>query len=83
LICVKRYRTNRGDTDNAGRTGPGVVKVLGTYRRLKNRFGNRQEGQGLVEYALILVLISVVAIATMGPLGTAVGSIFTTIAGTL
>jgi pilus assembly protein Flp/PilA len=80
---LKSYRTNCGAQNNAGRTGPGVINVLGTYLRLKNRVENRQEGQGLVEYALILVLISVVAIATMGPLGTAVSGIFTTVKGSL
>ena len=41
--------------------------------------GRYTEGQGLVEYALILVLISVVAILAMRPLGTAVAQIFTDI----
>lgn len=35
-----------------------------------------QEGQGLAEYALILVLISIVAIAAMSPLGTAIKDAF-------
>jgi pilus assembly protein Flp/PilA len=36
----------------------------------------REAGQGLVEYALILVLISVVAIAIMSTLGTTISSVF-------
>jgi len=36
----------------------------------------RQTGQGLVEYALILVLISVVSIAIMTTLGQGVSSVF-------
>lgn len=43
----------------------------------------REEGQGLVEYALILVLISVAAIVTMGALGIRVSQIFTQIQGAL
>ena len=39
----------------------------------------REEGQGLVEYALILVLISVVSIALMAALGLKIGSVFTQI----
>ena len=40
-------------------------------------FGNRrQTGQGLVEYALILVLISIVSIAIMTTLGNQVSSVF-------
>ena len=36
----------------------------------------REEGQGLVEYALILVLIAVVVIAVLTLLGTQVSAIF-------
>jgi pilus assembly protein Flp/PilA len=35
------------------------------------------KGQGLVEYALIIVLISIVAIAIMTSLGTSISSVFT------
>jgi pilus assembly protein Flp/PilA len=38
--------------------------------------GDEEEGQGLVEYALILVLISVVAIVVMGTLGGKVSAVF-------
>jgi pilus assembly protein Flp/PilA len=41
------------------------------------------EGQGMVEYALILVLVSVVAIATLKLLGPQISSIFSTISGNL
>lgn len=34
------------------------------------------KGQGLVEYALIIVLISVVSIAILGTLGASVSSVF-------
>ena len=39
----------------------------------------REEGQGLVEYALILVLIAVVVIAVLTLLGTQVSAIFESI----
>ncbi len=39
----------------------------------------REEGQGLVEYALILVLIAIVVIAVLTILGTTVSSVFNTI----
>jgi len=39
----------------------------------------REEGQGLVEYALILVLIAIVVIAILTVLGTQVSEIFSTI----
>lgn len=42
-------------------------------------FTPRQEGQGLVEYALILVLVSVVVIAILTLLGPALGNVFSEI----
>ena len=39
----------------------------------------REEGQGLVEYALILVLVAIVVIAILLLLGPAIGNIFSTI----
>ena len=35
-----------------------------------------EEGQGLIEYALILVLVSIVVIAILTLLGPAIGNIF-------
>jgi pilus assembly protein Flp/PilA len=43
----------------------------------------REEGQGLVEYALILVLVSIAAVGTLTILGTSVSGVFTTITGSL
>jgi len=43
----------------------------------------RQEGQGMVEYALILVLIAVVVIAVLMILGNQVKNVFSNIAGAL
>ena len=42
-------------------------------------FLNREEGQGLVEYALILVLVSVVVIAILSLLGPQIREVFQTI----
>ncbi len=44
---------------------------------------SREEGQGLVEYALILVLVAVVVIAILTILGPAVGGVFSSIAGNI
>jgi pilus assembly protein Flp/PilA len=46
-------------------------------------FWNREEGQGLVEYSLILVLVSIVAITALGLIGTNVTKVLNTIANTL
>ena len=45
---------------------------------LRNFF-NREEGQGLVEYALILVLIAIVVIGILTLLGGQVSSVFSEI----
>jgi pilus assembly protein Flp/PilA len=39
----------------------------------------REKGQGLVEYALILVLVAIVVIAILALLGPAIGNVFSTI----
>jgi pilus assembly protein Flp/PilA len=43
----------------------------------------REEGQGLVEYALILVLVSIVAIGALAAIGTNVTNVLQTVANTL
>ena len=43
--------------------------------RLMARF-RAEEGQGMVEYALILALVSVVAIVILGALGSQVSTVF-------
>jgi pilus assembly protein Flp/PilA len=42
-------------------------------------FAPKEKGQGLVEYALILVLVSVVVIVVLALLGPAIGNVFSTI----
>jgi pilus assembly protein Flp/PilA len=39
----------------------------------------REEGQGLVEYALILVLVAIVVIAILTVLGPQIGNVFSDI----
>lgn len=55
------------------------------YFWLKNFLGkfSREEGQGLVEYALILVLIAIVVIVMLRALGVQVGNIFNQITSNL
>jgi len=43
----------------------------------------REEGQGLVEYALILVLVAIVVIVILALLGPAIGNVFSTILNSL
>ncbi|MBO9337271.1 MAG: Flp family type IVb pilin [Chloroflexus sp.] len=46
-------------------------------------FFAKEEGQGLVEYALILVLIAVVVIGALTLLGQNISSLFESLAGTI
>ena len=46
-------------------------------------FAPKEKGQGLVEYALILVLVAVVVIAVLMILGPVIGNVFSKINNTL
>ncbi|ACL24810.1 Flp family type IVb pilin [Chloroflexus aggregans] len=46
-------------------------------------FFAKEEGQGLVEYALILVLIAVVVIGALTALGTNISGLFSQLADTI
>jgi pilus assembly protein Flp/PilA len=50
---------------------------------LLKRLWQEEEGQDLTEYALLLVLISLVAVAAMGTLGSAVSDAFSNAATNL
>jgi len=52
------------------------------YLWLKNWL-EREEGQDLIEYSLIIVLIVIVAVAAMGGIGSAIAANFTAIQGWL
>ena len=58
--------------------------MLFQVQQLLSRLGVRQEkAQGLVEYALIIVLVSLVVIVALGLLGEQVNTVFETITTTL
>jgi len=44
---------------------------------------NREEGQALVEYALILALVSIVSIVALGALGTNINTLLQSVADTI
>jgi pilus assembly protein Flp/PilA len=46
-------------------------------------FAAKEKGQGLVEYALILVLIAVVVIVILGVLGDQINNVFSSISSSL
>jgi pilus assembly protein Flp/PilA len=51
--------------------------------RAQERITNREEGQGMVEYALILVLIAVVVIVILTVVGRQVNNVFSNISNGL
>ena len=55
-----------------------VIQIAGASEGLK-----REEGQGLIEYSLIAVLISIVAIVAMQAVGLSVTSVFNQISTAL
>ncbi len=57
-----------------------MVTMIASYLR---KWFRDEEGQTLTEYALILVLIAIVAILAVTGLGTKIRDIFTTITGSL
>ena len=56
--------------------------MLNLYTRFQALVRN-EEGQDLLEYALLVALIALIAIGAVGAAGGAVNSIFTAIAGAL
>jgi pilus assembly protein Flp/PilA len=52
---------------------------LGSFCKKAKQVLSNDRGQGLVEYALILVLIALVAVAAMTTLGGKVNNTFTTV----
>jgi pilus assembly protein Flp/PilA len=57
------------------------IQTKGEYNAML--FAPKEKGQGLVEYALILVLVAIVVIAALMVLGPVIGNIFSTINASL
>jgi pilus assembly protein Flp/PilA len=55
------------------------TKIFDERRIAAMLFAPKEKGQGLVEYALILVLIAVVVIAILVVLGPVIGNVFSEI----
>lgn len=58
-------------------------KLLELMTRLQAASAKREEGQGLVEYALILALVSVTAAVALGVLSGKINGVFSTISNAL
>jgi pilus assembly protein Flp/PilA len=60
-----------------------MLKLQMKLEELFRSLQEGEEGQTMVEYALILALVSIAAIAVLTPLGTAISTVFTTVTGSL
>jgi pilus assembly protein Flp/PilA len=65
---------------NAAITSEKEVSISKSKKGVKAMlFAPKEKGQGLVEYALILVLVAIVVIAVLMLLGPIIGNVFSTI----
>jgi pilus assembly protein Flp/PilA len=65
---------------------PSLIWLHGNPEERRNAtmlLARKEKGQGLVEYALIIVLVSIVVIAALTLLGPRISNVFNTISGTL
>jgi pilus assembly protein Flp/PilA len=60
-------------------SSPFVGAIISRRNIMVRSFFAKEEGQGLVEYALILVLIAIVVIGILTLLGNKVSQVFSTI----
>jgi pilus assembly protein Flp/PilA len=66
-----------------GRLHRGIGEALMFFGNLAwSRLG-RQPGQGMVEYALILVLVAVVLVVILLTMGRQIGNVFSNVAATI
>ena len=56
---------------------------LMTWYPLLRALATRKEGQGMVEYALILVLVSIVVIVILTTMGRQIRNVFSNVVGAL
>ena len=62
--------------------GGEIGKMLSLYFKLRGLV-SRQEGQGMVEYALILVLVSIVVIVILLTMGNQIKNVFSNVVAAL
>jgi len=60
-----------------------MLKLQMKLEELFRSLDEAEEGQTMVEYALILALVSIAAIAVLTPLGTAISNVLTNVTDAL
>ena len=76
------YALSLGRRNSIGRRPPGDLRAAIAQRehyRMLDRVFARQRGQGLVEYALIIALVSIVVVGILILIGPAIGNVFSNI----
>ena len=66
-----------------GRLHRGIGEALMSFRNLAWLRLGRQPGQGMVEYALILVLVAVVLVVILLTMGRQIGNVFSNVAAAI
>ena len=63
--------------------GTWILEAGERIRELGERLRDREDGQGMVEYALILVLVAIVVIVIVSTLGRTVNNVFSNVSNGL
>jgi pilus assembly protein Flp/PilA len=81
LLRAMKQSTGIEDASHAGSQKTSCLSFTSTKEAtaMVHSFFGREDGQGLVEYALILVLIAIVVIGILTLLGTKVSQVFSSI----
>lgn len=69
--------------NRTARAVPKAREALMMLHEIVKKFANQEDGQDLLEYALLVALIALIAIGAVGLAGGAVNTIFTNIANAL
>jgi pilus assembly protein Flp/PilA len=75
-------RRQAGKNPVVQKKGGEIAEMLNLYMKLRS-LTTRQEGQGMVEYALILVLVSIVVIVILLTMGNQIKNVFSNVVAAL
>jgi pilus assembly protein Flp/PilA len=75
-------RRQAGTEACSSKKGGEIAEMLTLYWKLRS-LTTRQEGQGMVEYALILVLVSIVVIVILLTMGNQIKNVFSNVVAAL
>src|SRR5215469_6512773 len=75
-------RRSAGQEPVVQEKGGEIAEMLSLYMKLRS-LTTRQEGQGMVEYALILVLVSIVVIVILLTMGNQIKNVFSNVVAAL